>query len=411
MKFHLVFATVSLLLVASMATAKQQKDPLQIVKELPNASLLLEENGKAVLSKRADKPMVPASTLKLVTALAAIDKLGLKYRFTTDFHLDSKKQLWVIGSGDPFMVSEELDLVVAALKKKGLKKIKAIVLDGSRYGKDLFVDGRSDTDNPYDAPLSALATNFNTVAFKRSKKKGLYQAEPQTPLTKTARELAAIKLKRNGSNRVNLKTRKRAETYFGELLAVKLQQAGVKVQSGEKIRFATWEGEGRPYYRHKNSMNLAKLVKSMLASSSNFIANTLFLYMADKGNGNTLQMGDARVNMKRWIDRKFGWKSYLVIEGSGLSRGNKLSARQMLQAVKAFEPYRDLLPRYKGKVRAKTGTLRGVSCYAGFVNRKGDWQPFCLLINQQVHRNFRKNVAEAMAGNNKLPRICDSSKC
>ena len=149
----------------------------------------------------------------------------------------------------------------------------------------------------------------------------------------------------------------------------------------------------------------------MMASSSNFIANTLFIYMADDGNGNRLEMGKARASMKRWIDRNFGWKNYSVIEGSGLSRGNKLSARQMLEVVKAFEPYRELLPRYKGKVRAKTGTLRGVSCYAGFVNRKGEWQPFCLLINQQVSGSFRKQVAEAMADNNKLPAICDSVKC
>jgi D-alanyl-D-alanine carboxypeptidase/D-alanyl-D-alanine-endopeptidase (penicillin-binding protein 4) len=115
--------------------------------------------------------------------------------------------------------------------------------------------------------------------------------------------------------------------------------------------------------------------------------------------------------MKRWIDRTFGWKNYAVLEGSGLSRGNKLSARQMLQVVKAFEPHRELLPRYKGKVRAKTGTLKGVSCYAGFVNRKGEWQPFCLLINQQVSGSLRKRVAEAMADNGKLPSICDSVKC
>ncbi|MGD8557042.1 MAG: D-alanyl-D-alanine carboxypeptidase, partial [Chromatiales bacterium] len=182
MKFLAAFLALLVVMAASPAMAKQ-KDPLLTLKELPNASLLFEENGKEVLSKRADQPMVPASTIKLVTALAAIDKLGLDYRFTTDFHLDDKKQLWVIGSGDPFMVSEELELVAAALKERGLTAVNGIVLDGSRYGEDIFVDGRTDTDNPYDAPLSALAANFNTVAFQRKKGKGLLQAEKQTPLT------------------------------------------------------------------------------------------------------------------------------------------------------------------------------------------------------------------------------------
>jgi len=409
MKF-VSFLLVLLSFSAAPAAAKQ-KDPLLTLGELPNASLLFEENGKERLSKRADQPMVPASTLKIVTALAAIDKLGLDYRFTTDFHLDSKKQLWVIGSGDPFMVSEELALVALALKERGLASVSSIVLDGSRYGEDLFVDGRTDTDNPYDAPLSALAANFNTVAFQRKKSKGLQQAEKQTPLTKTARQLGEVKLKGYGANRVNLKTRERAETYFGELLAAKLAEAGISVREGETIRFAKWKGSNKPFYRHENSRNLGQVIKSMLESSNNFIANTLFLYLADKDNGNTLEMADARLEMQRWIKREFGWKNYSIIEGSGLSRGNKLSARQMLQAVKAFEPYRELMPRYKGKVLAKTGTLRGVSSYAGFVNRKGAWQPFSLLINQSVSGAFRKHVAEAMADNNRLPALCDSLKC
>ena len=400
-----------LLVLATAPALAKQKDPLLTLGELPNASLLFEENGKELLSKKADLPMVPASTLKLVTALAAIDKFGLDYRFTTDFHVDDKKQLWVIGSGDPFLVSEEFDLIVAALKERGLASVSGIVLDGSRYGKDLFVDGRTDTDNPYDAPLSALAANFNTVAFQRKKSKGLVRAEQQTPLTRTSRELAEVKLKGYGANRVNLKTRERAETYFGELLVAKLGEAGIRVKSGDSIRFAKWKGKGKPFYRHENSRDLRSVVKSMLASSSNFVANTLFLYMADKGNGNVLEMTDARLEMQRWVKRKFGWKDYSIIEGSGLSRGNRLSARQMLQAVKAFEPHRELMPNYKGKVRAKTGTLRGISCYAGFVNRKGTWQPFCLLINQQVSGAFRKHVAEAMADKRQLPSLCDSVKC
>ncbi|MCB1777678.1 MAG: D-alanyl-D-alanine carboxypeptidase, partial [Candidatus Competibacteraceae bacterium] len=78
-------------------------------------------------------------------------------------------------------------------------------------------------------------------------------------------------------------------------------------------------------------------------------------------------------------------------------RGNRLSARQLLDGVVAFKPYMALLPEYKDRVRAKTGTLKGVSCYAGFVKRQGGWQPFSLLINQPVPYELRKQVAEALA--------------
>jgi len=48
-------------------------------------------------------------------------------------------------------------------------------------------------------------------------------------------------------------------------------------------------------------------------------------------------------------------------------------------------------------VRAKTGTLSGVSCYAGFVRRAGRWEPFSLLIDQSVPYDLRLRVADALA--------------
>jgi D-alanyl-D-alanine carboxypeptidase/D-alanyl-D-alanine-endopeptidase (penicillin-binding protein 4) len=66
--------------------------------------------------------------------------------------------------------------------------------------------------------------------------------------------------------------------------------------------------------------------------------------------------------------------------------------------MEAFAPYRDLMPVQEGNggVRAKTGTLTGVSCYAGYVRRGGDWQPFALMINQPVDYNLRLRVASAL---------------
>ena len=46
-----------------------------------------------------------------------------------------------------------------------------------------------------------------------------------------------------------------------------------------------------------------------------------------------------------------------------------------------------------GVVLAKTGTLTGVSSYAGYVRRGGAWEPFALLINQPVDGGLRRRVA------------------
>jgi D-alanyl-D-alanine carboxypeptidase/D-alanyl-D-alanine-endopeptidase (penicillin-binding protein 4) len=102
--------------------------------------------------------------------------------------------------------------------------------------------------------------------------------------------------------------------------------------------------------------------------------------------------------MTDYARHRFGWSGFVIQDGAGLSRGNRLSARQLVEVAEAFVPFRDLMPVQEGNsaVSAKTGTLRGVSCYAGFVRRGGDWQPFALLINQPVDNNLKLRVASAL---------------
>ena len=149
----------------------------------------------------------------------------------------------------------------------------------------------------------------------------------------------------------------------------------------------------------------------MLEYSNIFIANGLFVKLADRGDGRPLSTLQAQQAMTRWVDRTFGWQGFRVEDGAGLSRGNRLSARQLLEAVDAFAPYKNLLPGKNGLVRAKTGTLRGVSCYAGFVKRRGRWEPFALLINQPVSYNFRLQVADGLATTPDLARLCPGGSC
>jgi D-alanyl-D-alanine carboxypeptidase/D-alanyl-D-alanine-endopeptidase (penicillin-binding protein 4) len=415
LKYVLISLSLTVALAASPVMAKKkskkQVDALHTLASLPKASMIMEENGKVLISKRADVPRVPASTMKLLTALAAIERWGLKHRFHTDFYVDKHKRLWIKGYGDPFMVSEEMDLVVAALKAKGLKKINGIVLDGSYYAPTLDIDGRSQTDNPYDAPVTALAVNFNTAAIKKTKKGEVVKSEKRTPLTPISIALTREKMRKAGNWRINLGTEKRSQRYYGELFLAKLKLQGVKV-NGE-ITTGKINRHWKPYYIHENSRDLEKVLKSMLYTSSNFIANQLFLQLAgSETNGRQITMEMASRSMMKWTKNRFHWSDYSILEGSGLSRGTKLSARQMMQVVKAFTSYRFLLRTFKkGKVMAKTGTIKGVSCYAGFVNRGGKWQPFSVMINQSVGGYLRKNAALQMTSRKKLPAICDDPSC
>jgi D-alanyl-D-alanine carboxypeptidase/D-alanyl-D-alanine-endopeptidase (penicillin-binding protein 4) len=385
-----------LLLLAATAVSA---DPIARAVSLSNASLVVEEGGRLVIAANADRPMVPASTMKLITALAAIERWGLDHRFSTAFYLGSDGRLWVKGFGDPYLVSEELDSAIVALKRQAVRDLAGIGLDDSLFAADDRIPGRSSSDNPYDAPVTALAVNFNTVNVQVSGGR-VSSAEAQTPITATAARLG--KGMGNGKQRVNLKTRANALAYFGELLEAKLKAAGVRVDGGVEIgRLPTG---ARKLYTHRNSRTLETVLTNMLEYSTNFVANSLFLSLGEQG-GSSSMAASQRV-MEAWARRKFGWSNFSIEDGAGLSRGNRISGAQMIDVLNAMAPYRRLVPQQdnNANVRAKTGTLRGVSCYAGWVRRGGAWVPFSLLINQPVDYGFRQQVASALAGAASLAR-------
>jgi D-alanyl-D-alanine carboxypeptidase/D-alanyl-D-alanine-endopeptidase (penicillin-binding protein 4) len=379
---------VALLLFAASA----QADPIGRALALGNASLVVTENGRTVIADNADRGMVPASTMKLLMALAAIERWGLDHRFTTELRQGRDGRLWVVGQGDPYLVSEELDQMVRALKRKGVRSVNGIGLDDTLFVAGDRIPGRSSSHNPYDAPVTALAVNFNTVNV-RVAGGSVRSAEAQTELTPTARRLGAAM--GGGKHRVNLKTRDNALEHAGELLALKLEAAGIRVNGGVMVGRAP--SGAKVLLTHRNSRPLSKVVENMLEYSTNFVANDLFLLFGERGGQSS--MAQSQLAMEDWARRKFGWRSVTIEDGAGLSRGNRLSGRQLIDVLEAMEPYRHLVPVQDGNpnVRAKTGTLSGVSCYAGWVRRGGGWAPFSLLINQPVAYGFRNQVASALA--------------
>jgi D-alanyl-D-alanine carboxypeptidase/D-alanyl-D-alanine-endopeptidase (penicillin-binding protein 4) len=373
---------------------------------LPKASLLVEEAGKPVIAHQADRPMVPASTMKVLTALAAIKRWGLDHRFETRLLRDGEGRLWVQGAGDPYLVSEELDLMARAVRAAGVTSVAGVGADDSLFAPTLDIPGRSASDNPYDAPVTALAANFNTLNLKVTGGT-VASAEPQTPLTPLARRLGQAMA--NGTQRVNLKDKGLGARYFAEVLSAKLEAAGVKVTAEPRV--GRVPAGARPLLTHANSRDLRAMLVSMLEYSNNFVANGLFLKLADRGDGGPITIARAQQAMAKWIDRELRWGDYRVEDGAGLSRCNRLSARQLGDVLDAFAPYRNLLPRQGDSILAKTGTLTGVSTYAGYVNRDGRWTPFSLLINQPVDGGLRKQVAADLARAPNLRALCSGASC
>lgn len=343
----------------------------------PNSSFLLADaKGKPLASCRADRPLVPASTLKILTAWLALNHWGSEYRFQTEFFVDDRKQLWIKGYGDPMLVSEELERIAAALSERGLKACSALGIDESYFDPDIKVPGRSSSDNPYDAHVAALAVNFNTVNLLRENGQ-LRSAEPQTALTETAQRLGANLTE--GLHRISLPSANDSGRYFAEQLRLKLADAGITC--GQAIIREKVPASAHLIYRHLNSVPLEEIVRAMLEYSNNFIANQLLLTLAADvvGPPATLEKGIAVARQR--IDSELGWKNYHIEEAAGLSRNNRISARQLVALLERFEPWSRLLSTRRAGVPAKTGTLNGIRTLAGYLGSNSGAKRFAILIN------------------------------
>ena len=390
-----IISSTLFFLIFLLPTTGKAGDALTAFSRLTNAGLMvLDANGQTVLANHADLPLMPASTTKLATAWMALSHWGEDHRFRTQFYLDESTQtLWVKGSGDPYLVSEELDAIARNLKQNGLKQVKAIGIDTSLFQPDLALPGTGTSDNPYDAVPTAVAANFNTIAIRKIGGRVL-SAESVTPLTAYSESLGHSM--RGGELRVNTGPNPHnAEKYFAELLAAFLDKHGVAV--GPQIIFGQTPNLS-VFYSHENSKTLGEIIRSMLKYSTNFVANQLILTLSAESLKRPANATDVQRYMEENLSHRFSWRNFSLADGAGLSRNNRLSPQQLTELLEAFRTWRHLLPEIEPGIYAKSGTLTGVSALAGYlVGHGGEWRPFAVVMNQNVPHNLRNRIAQELS--------------
>ncbi len=279
--------------------------------------LVMDEKSNELVVQNADKPFVPASVTKIVTASAI-----------------------------------------------GKKALSGIVLDASYYPSEIRIPGIEDTDEAYDAMNSALAVNFNTVHAVR-KGKTVRSAEKQTPITPLA--ISQFQARGpQGRGRISL-TQDPAVglKYAGELVAAFIERAGGSVK-GEISTGAVPEGL-EPVYVHRQSRTLSKILAELLLGSNNYIANQIFLEIGGHRLGGPVGLEKSLQVANEMLAKHGLAESIHLEEGSGISRGNHFTARGLAELLHLFEPHATLL---LGGDRAlfKTGTFSGVRTLAGYAD-------------------------------------------
>ena len=329
--------------------------------------LVMDDKGNELVVQNADQPFVPASVAKIVTAWLAMEVLGADYRFETSFYLDDKRVLYVRGGGDPFLISEELaPLATELVAAIGKEPITGIVLDASYYPSDLRIPGIENTAEAYDALNSALAVNFNTISAVR-KGKTVRSAEEQTPITPLA--ISEFQARGpNGRGRISLsKDPAVSLKYAGELIAAFIERAGGTVKG--KISTGTVPEGLKPVYVHRQSRTLSQILAQLLIGSNNYIANQVFLEIGGTLGGAVSLEKSLKVANDMLAANGLADAIHLE-EGSGISRGNRFTARGLAKVLDLFEPHAKLLRSGDGTF-FKTGTFSGVRTLAGYADTKG----------------------------------------
>jgi D-alanyl-D-alanine carboxypeptidase/D-alanyl-D-alanine-endopeptidase (penicillin-binding protein 4) len=389
MRFRLLVLLLLLLPAPALAGAKEK------IAELAPAGtvFVVDAEGNELVAQNADKPFVPASVTKIVTAWLALETLGGDYRFETKFYLNEHRRLYVRGGGDPFLISEELALLapelVAAVSKEPLT---GIMVDASYYPANLRIPGIEDSNRSYNALNSALAVNFDTISAVRKGNKVL-AAEPQTPIT----PLAISQFRAHGPNgrgRISLtQSPKVSLQYAGELISAFIERAGGSVKG--KISIGRVPASLKPIYVHHQSRTLSQILHELLVGSNNFVANQVFLEIGGHRFGGPVSLEKSLKVANEMLAAHDLAGAIHLEEGSGISRNNLFTARGLDKVLNLFAPNTGLLKKDKG-ASYKTGTLDGVRTLAGYANTSKHGPVHFVISLQGNNSALRFQLLEAI---------------
>lgn len=347
-----------------------------------DAVLVADPKGHIIFSKNEDTQLIPASTLKIFTALVALHYLGPDYKFFTEFYMDRHSNLKIKGYGDPLLISETVVEMIHKLSMRLSVKYRIIndlVLDDSYFSPQTKIPGVNFSYEPYDAPNGALCVNFNTVNFKRNKNGVYISAESQTPLVSFI--LSRIKSSQMDHGRIVLSSQGNEITlYAGHLFLYFLKNEGIRIKGDIRLGKIRKKVD-KLIYRHVSGFSLIQTLSKLLEYSNNFIANQLLIASGVKAYG-------PPGNLEKGVRAALTYaKDILEIdhvqieEGSGISRNNKVSALDFYKILNTFMPYHFLMQQ-TDKLYYKTGTLKGIHTRAGYIKKKnGELYPFVLMIN------------------------------
>lgn len=407
-------------------------------------AILVQEAGAASprLAVNAGVPLNPASLMKLLTTLAALETLGPAYTWKTELLSQMAPvdgvlagDLYLRGSGDPKLTQEQFWLLLKQLRLRGVREIRGnLVLDHGLFELGDYDPARFDDQplRPYNVGPDALLLNFKAirVSLIPDLEKRSVLALPD-PLPANLDVINLIKLGNNGCG--DWKEGLRADvSRHGDRYRLALT-GSYSASCGEKnwnlsvlphnafvagLFRQTWQdlggslaGEARdgktpPDARPLaviESPTLSEVVRDINKYSNNVMARQVFLTLG-LTQRQPARNEDADRALRAWLASRDLRLPELVLEnGAGLSRRERISAEGLMRVLQTgwkspvMPEYLASLPLSAvdgtmrkrlngfgaaGQAHIKTGTLDGVKGIAGYVlDRNGKMNAVVFLVN------------------------------
>jgi PBP4 family serine-type D-alanyl-D-alanine carboxypeptidase len=384
------------------------------------------ESGDVLYDRGGDRLLTPASNLKIYTAACALDTFGSTHRFQTTVGAGCVMRngnwygdLWLIGGGDSMLRTKDLaTLADRAVKEMHLKSISGRVkVDNSRYGGERLGPGWMWDDEPsdYSMAVTPLMLDFNTLTVKltpgangteaklappadypsirRAEKRneGEQPSVTRRPFGDDLILLEGVELEKPVEQKLSVNDPGRwTAAVFEQMLRDRGVEflPGMAGMAGTKPSFVI-----SPWVTH-DGPPLSETLKHFNHESENAVGEVLLHEIAiEHGVKRPAWPAGAKV-ISKWLVDKAGLEkgSFRLVDGSGLSRYNLISADSSVRLLKYlhdsahFDAFFQSLPIEKvdGKpvVSAKGGSMSGVSTMSGYIKTDdGRLLAFSLLAN------------------------------
>lgn len=432
-------ATAGLLCAALAAAAAELPAPMreqlraaQIPEDAVGVLVQRVSNGATLISHRADASMQPASTLKLVTSIVALDKLGPAYRGRTELRASGevagavlKGDVVLRGLADVDFDWQTLQRLLLRLRLRGVREIRGdLVLDFTMFRPARGDVGKAPFDESpefrYNVIPDSLSLNTYLMQIELASDERGARVAMVPPLERVS-VVSDLKLvERACENWEDGWIHPEYREHVNGAIQIRLQgefprhcAASTAINVLDRIVFAdrlfraawrrlggtfsggTRAGEtppGATLIAEHRSRPLAEVTRDINKRSDNPTTRVVFLTLGAlgdcKGCASTAEQADREV--RAWFARHGIGSEGLVLEnGSGLSRTERIRPAQLAAALRAASAgpwapeFLASLPiaavdgamtqRLRespaaGRARIKTGTLRDVSAIAGYVH-------------------------------------------